>query len=300
MAAYKEVVDSIKARLKEARATLKGMSAGPMRKDYEAEIKRLENRLRVAKTKVPKRNANQTTMSAPERARQGLPPVSVDKKPKTKVKNEKTLPPKTESKDNGASTGLAVKTPFGGKKFGGLKFGGKRFGASSDPYKSEAEREAAKKDAQILKNIRAAEKEAEKESKESKEAKSKVPAGISEIKDDRSGRKYKAKRKKERETKQADDITAAQKVRGAVDKMSAAERKSLGPVTNFMEKLLGLNRDKATIERDMKVTEDLEKELGFSGGKKRGGRVKKRSVSHKKYAMNRGGKVASIRKPTRA
>ena len=82
--------------------------------------------------------------------------------------------------------------------------------------------------------------------------------------------------------------------------MSAAERKSLGPVTNFMEKALGLNRDKATIERDMKITEDLEKELGFSGGKKKGGRVKKRSVSHKKYAMNRGGKVASVRKPTRA
>ena len=48
----------------------------------------------------------------------------------------------------------------------------------------------------------------------------------------------------------------------------------------------------------MKVTEDLEKELGFSGGKKRGGRVY--SPPRKKYAMNRGGKVASIRKPTRA
>ena len=300
MAAYEKMVDSIQARLKEARESIKGINKKRMPDSYKSamdEIKKLENRLRVAKAKVPKK-AKKSEMSASERARQGLPPVPADKKPKTKVKNEKTSPPKTEEiKTTGTPFGGKK---FGGKRFGGKKFGGKRFGASSDPYENEAEREAAKKDAQILKDIRTAEKQAEKETKEAKEAKkskSKVPAGISEIKDDRSGRKYKAKRKKERETKQTDDIIAAQKVRGAVDKMSAAERKSLGPVTNFMEKLLGLNRDKATIERDMKVTEDLEKELGFSGGKKRGGRVY--SPPRKKYAMNRGG-MASLRKPTRA
>ena len=67
------------------------------------------------------------------------------------------------------------------------------------------------------------------------------------------------------------------------------------PITERVEKLLGLNRSPAQIRKDMQVTEDLEKELGFSGGQKRGGRI-----TRKKYAMNRGGKVASIRKPTRA
>jgi hypothetical protein len=244
-----------------------------------AKIKRLKRRVIYREGLIPKRGKT-TDVSASQKARQELTSPRFSKKQKEVEKKEKPT----------VKTSQEMSPPERAK----LGF---------PPFtrtESEKKDTAAQKDAQILKDIRAAEKEAEKESKEAKKAKSKVPAGISEIKDDRSGRKYKAKRKKARETKQADDITAAQKVRGAVDKMSAAERKSLGPVTNFMEKLLGLNRDKATIERDMKITEDLEKELGFSGGKKKGGRVKKQSISRKKYAMNRGGKVASIRKPTRA
>ena len=69
-------------------------------------------------------------------------------------------------------------------------------------------------------------------------------------------------------------------------------------VTKFMEELLGLNRSASQIEKDLKVTEELESR--DRGGMKRGGRAKKPSVSRKTYAMNRGGKVASVRKPTRA
>jgi len=65
-----------------------------------------------------------------------------------------------------------------------------------------------------------------------------------------------------------------------------------------MEELLGLNRSASQIEKDLKVTEELESR--DRGGMKRGGRAKKPSVSRKTYAMNRGGKVASVRKPTRA
>ena len=121
--------------------------------------------------------------------------------------------------------------------------------------------------------------------------------GISKRKDDMSGRKYKEKRKKDKEDTLKRDMTKAKSLRSALDDMSAAERKSLGPITNFMEKALGLNRDKAAIERDMYITKKLEEEQGFIGGNKRGGRISKPT---KKYAMNRGGKVASVRKPTRA
>ena len=74
-------------------------------------------------------------------------------------------------------------------------------------------------------------------------------------------------------------------------------KEGLDPITAKVEELLGLKRTAKEIKDDMKVTEDLEKELGFSGGKKRGGRVY--SPPRKKYAMNRGG-MASLRKPTRA
>jgi len=72
-------------------------------------------------------------------------------------------------------------------------------------------------------------------------------------------------------------------------------KEGLDPITAKMEELFGTKRTAKEIKDDMKVTETLEKELGFTGGQKRGGRI-----TRKKYAMNRGGKVASIRKPTRA
>ena len=68
-------------------------------------------------------------------------------------------------------------------------------------------------------------------------------------------------------------------------------------VTPKMESFFGLNRSDEQIEKDMAVTAELE-ERDFRGGKKKGGRVSK--PSRKKYSMNKGGKVASVRKPTRA
>jgi len=112
-----------------------------------------------------------------------------------------------------------------------------------------------------------------------------------------------AKPKRDKDAALKRDKDKATKLRSALDKMSAAERKSLGPVTNFMEKFLGLNRDKATIERDMaadkKIEEELKDEMLEFYGKKRGGKVTAKRPTAKKYAMNRGG-MASLRKPTRA
>ena len=165
-----------------------------------------------------------------------------------------------------------------------------------------AEKEAAQKELNLQKDIDAATAKRDAKTKIAKAEKKASALEKEREGPEARGRIAKAERAKERikerETKQADDITAAQKVRSAVDKMSAAERKSLGPVTNFMEELLGLNRDKAQIEKDLKVTEELESR--DRGGMKRGGRAKKPSVSRKTYAMNRGGKVAPVRKPNRA
>lgn len=68
-------------------------------------------------------------------------------------------------------------------------------------------------------------------------------------------------------------------------------------VTPKMESFFGLNRTDEQIKEDMAKHAELE-ERDFRGGKKKGGRVSK--PSRKKYSMNKGGKVASVRKPTRA
>ena len=79
-------------------------------------------------------------------------------------------------------------------------------------------------------------------------------------------------------------------------KSAASDDSKLDPVTKRLEKFFGLNRSAEQIKKDMEETE----RLSGTSRLKRGGKVKKQSVSTKKYAMNRGGKVASIRKPTRA
>jgi len=290
MAAYEKMVDSIQARLKEARESIKGINKKRMPDSYKSamdEIKKLENRLRVAKAKVPKK-AKKSEMSASERARQGLSPVPVDKKPKTKVKNEKTSPPKTEEiKTTGTPFGGKK---FGGKRFGGKKFGGKRFGASSDPYENEAEREAA---AKAAKKAPATTSVSEPSSQlaEAALARKEKAAGART-----AAKKTTSKQSKSEPSKQVNE--AARAKREEAKGRGRSWKEGLDPVTAKVEELLGLKRTAKEIKRDMKVTEDLEKELGFSGGKKRGGRVY--SPPRKKYAMNRGGKVASIRKPTRA
>ena len=298
-----------------------------------AEIKLLEKRLRVAKAKVPKRD-KKTKRSDSERARQGLPPKkvakSLEKKAKAKKNEKKKTPsPKTEKKDTGETKG----TPFGGKKFGGKKFGGKRFGgkkfggkefggkefggsefggaefggrrfgASDDPYKSEAERKKAlkakndaEKDAQILKDIRKAEKEVKAEAKVARQIAQDRPAASSI-----GGPSQKVK------------VPAS--IAGRTDKMVASGKdeklpediswkKGHDPVTKFMEELLGTKRTVAQVKKDMaadkKIEEELKDEMLEFYGKKRGGKVTAKRPSAKKYAMNRGGKVASLRKPTRA
>ena len=79
---------------------------------------------------------------------------------------------------------------------------------------------------------------------------------------------------------------------------NSTQVKGLDPITAAMEKFFGTNRTAQEIRDQMDITEKLE--ARDRGGMKRGGRAKKPSVSRKTYAMNRGGKVASVRKPTRA
>ena len=101
--------------------------------------------------------------------------------------------------------------------------------------------------------------------------------------------------KRKEETKKAKD---AEILKQFIAKSRRQNEDPRDSVTKFMEELLGLNRSASQIEKDLKVTEELESR--DRGGMKRGGRAKKPSVSRKTYAMNRGGKVASVRKPTRA
>ena len=72
------------------------------------------------------------------------------------------------------------------------------------------------------------------------------------------------------------------------------------PITVAVEEALGLKRRRSKIRKQMGITDEIEKALAFSGGKQKGGMVKRSSSRNtKKYAMNRGG-MASVRKPTRA
>ena len=100
-----------------------------------------------------------------------------------------------------------------------------------------------------------------------------------------------------------DNYTEAPKRKTITKKKDALESaldtvKSLvSSVTPKMESFFGLNRTDEQIKEDMAKHAELE-ERDFRGGKKKGGRVSK--PSRKKYSMNKGGKVASVRKPTRA
>ena len=78
-----------------------------------------------------------------------------------------------------------------------------------------------------------------------------------------------------------------------------AWKKGLDPVTVFVEELLDLKRTEEEIKEQMKETKRLTSRDLLRGG----GRIRKKSITPrntKMYAMNRGGKVASVRKPTRA
>ena len=80
---------------------------------------------------------------------------------------------------------------------------------------------------------------------------------------------------------------------------NSTQVKGLDPITAAMEKFFGTNRTAQEIRDQMDITEKLD--ARDRGGMKRGGKVKKtKSKPTKKYAMNRGGKVTSVRKPTRA
>jgi hypothetical protein len=80
---------------------------------------------------------------------------------------------------------------------------------------------------------------------------------------------------------------------------NSTQVKGLDPITAAMEKFFGTNRTAQEIRDQMDITEKLE--ARDRGGMKRGGKVKKtKSKPTKKYAMNRGGKVTSVRKPNRA
>jgi hypothetical protein len=308
MAAYESVVDDIQDRLTVARKAIKDTytdkdkkkDSGGMYASYTsamAEIKLLEKRLRVAKAKVPKKlkASKPYEMSDAQRVTQGLMPKKVVKSLEKKAKeqkneNKKTSPPAKKKKvqSKGEEWGDWVKALFSIKdstKIGGFKTAGDTYGGfKTAASQKQAKEKAAKKDAKILKDIKAAEKEVKAEAKAaaqiaqdrpaalasgSPKKEVKVPAGIKGIDADRGGQKYAKEPKKD--TRDA--------------------------FTKKMEKLLGLNRSAAQIRKDMAVTKKLEEEQGFIGGNKRGGRISKPT---KKYAMNRGGKVASVRKPTRA
>jgi len=66
-------------------------------------------------------------------------------------------------------------------------------------------------------------------------------------------------------------------------------------IKSFFEDAFGI--------KDISVDYSFPGDKGYGspqGGKKKGGKVTSKRSSTKKYAMNRGGKVASVRKPTRA
>jgi len=77
-------------------------------------------------------------------------------------------------------------------------------------------------------------------------------------------------------------------------------KKGHDPITKFMEELLGTKRTVAQVKKDMAASKASEDEMLEFYGKKKGGKVTAKRPTAKKYAMNRGGKVASVRKPTRA
>lgn len=307
MAAYEVMINTINARLKRAKETLKGVTSKPMRKSYEAEIKKLEDRLRKEKAKTS-----------------------------TTSKKNKKSPPKTkEIKTTG--------TPFGGKTFGGNKFGGKTFGGETfggyqtetslkqakqkekEQEKEKAAREAAekskRKDANWLKKLKAAEKEVDEQDKKRKKAaidasfdkqergafKPKSPKAQSSDTLGMVAKKGKDAREKREAAKRKRDLLSVDPAISKINPMesyspkksaasAASDDSKLDPVTKRLEKFFGLNRSAEQIKKDMEETE----RLSGTSRLKRGGKVKKQSVSTKKYAMNRGGKVASIRKPTRA
>ena len=161
MAAYENIVDSIKARLKEARKSVKDTYTDKDKKkdgkgmyaSYTAamdEISSLENRLRVAEAKVPKKPKviKPSEMSDAQRARQGLMPKkvaeSLKKKKEKNRKNKKASPSPVKKKNQ--STGEDWADSF--KSFFGIdpkKIGGYKTQASKD--------QAAKKEkASILKS----------------------------------------------------------------------------------------------------------------------------------------------------
>ena len=272
---YESAAEEARTMLAEAEKAL--AEKGPnykknMPKSYKEEmaaIKRLKRRVVYREGLIPKRGQ-----------------TNVTENPKTAVKNKKTSPPKTEKKNQstGEDIGDWVKDFFGIKD--PTKIGGYRTQASKDQAAEKeakkAAKKAVKKDAQILKDLREAEKQAKAEAKVDKQIAQDSPVTSST-----------SKRKKE--TKKAKDAETLKQFKAKGTRQNEDPRDS---VTKKMEELLGLNRSASQIEKDLKVTEELESR--DRGGMKRGGRAKKPSVSRKTYAMNRGGKVASVRKPTRA
>jgi len=78
-------------------------------------------------------------------------------------------------------------------------------------------------------------------------------------------------------------------------------------IKGFFSDVLGIDDITVTYDDPAKFGQDVSSSTGedISGygggeGKKKGGKVTAKRPTAKKYAMNRGGKVASVRKPTRA
>jgi len=203
---------------------------------------------------------------------QAKAPATVKKLPSVKRVDTKTAPkPKTRPKvrDRDKSTGRAIRE---------TTKAGAALAATIMEAQKEADKPTPKAEAKRTPPPPPPVREKKVVAKKKKAKKIKIPAGVLKRKDQMGSRK-------DTDKKLPEDISW---------------KKGLDPVTVFVEELLDLKRSKKKIDEQMKITERLEKALAFSGGKQRGGMVKRSSSRNtKKYAMNRGG-MASVRKPTRA
>ena len=168
-----------------------------------------------------------------------------------------------------------------------------------DTSKAKAIRETTKLGAAVAAAYQDAQKEADKPTPKAEVKRTPPPPRV-------KAKKVVAKKKKAKKIKvpagvlERKDQMGARKDTDETLPEDISWKKGLDPVTVFVEELLDLKRRKKIIDEQMEITERLEKALAFSGGKQKGGMVKRSSSRNtKKYAMNRGG-MASVRKPTRA
>ena len=221
-----------------------------------------------------------------------------------------------EFTEQNKTKGDETKSPYGGFKTAGDKYGG--YKTAGDKYggfktaasKKQAEAKAAKAKAAKAKAAKA--KARGKKAQESPGSGSSPTGAIGKLprgpaSPTGKGVKLAKKQPPQSKAKKYDDGVPSPrkaytqdgtgKKKDALESALDTVKSLVSSVTPKMESFFGLNRSDEQIEKDMAVTAELE-ERDFRGGKKKGGRVSK--PSRKKYSMNKGGKVASVRKPTRA